>query len=104
VVEETIYEKIDRIALEKGVSAEKMHHIVFKESSYVHDAEGDKEYWCVKTQRIAPSHGLVQINECFWPEVTLEQAHDADFSLEFLANHLASGGCRYWSTCLEEWK
>jgi len=101
-VEETIYEKIDRIALEKGVSAEKIHHIVKKESAYNANAIGDKNYVCPRTGRIAPSHGLVQINECFWPEAG-DKAYDPEFALTFLADHLKKGNCRLWATCLKEW-
>jgi len=45
------------------------------------------------------SWGLVQINLDHNPQVTLEQALDPDFSLEFLASNLAQGRCKMWMTC-----
>jgi len=73
--------------------------IIQNESQYDPKAKGDKNYVCERTGEIAPSHGLVQINECWHPEVTLEQAHDVEFAVEFLVKALSEGKCKLWSTC-----
>jgi soluble lytic murein transglycosylase-like protein len=97
-VELTIEQKIDHYAEKHGVSSSLMHHIVSKESSYNPNALGDTGYTCRRTGKIAPSRGLVQINECWWPE-EYKQAGDPDFALNFLASKLSEGKCYLWSTC-----
>lgn len=96
---ETLDEKIDRYSEIYKVSSSTMRHIVSRESGGKRDALGDAGYKCPSTGRIAPSRGIVQINECWHPNVTIEQAFDIDFSLNFLARHLKDGKCYLWSTC-----
>jgi len=73
--------------------------IIERESSYNRIAKGDREYVCPRTGKIAPSHGIAQINECWHPDVTLDQAHDIEFSVDFLVKGIAEGRCGQWSTC-----
>jgi soluble lytic murein transglycosylase-like protein len=91
---------IKRYSAEYGVSSEVMHHIVRKESTYNKMAVGDRSYICKRTGKISPSYGLVQINvHCWHPHVTIEQAHNPDFAIRFLAEGLAKNKCSWWSTC-----
>ena len=95
---ETIDDKIVRYADKYGVSSKLMHHIISKESGYDPNIVGDKTYVCQETGKIAPSRGLVQINECYWPE-EYKYATDPDFAIDFLAKQLSLGNCHFWSTC-----
>jgi len=45
------------------------------------------------------SKGIAQINDYWHPEVTVEQAHDVDFSIKFIINGLRKGKCHEWTTC-----
>lgn len=63
--------------------------IIGAESGFNPQAIGDDSH----------AHGLVQINDLFWPSVSIEQADDIDFSLNFLAQALVSGKCWEFSTC-----
>lgn len=89
---------IEHYAKLHNVSPLLMHHIVKNESSYNTNAKGDVNYVCQKTGKIAPSWGLVQINECWWPNES-KHATEPDFALNFLATQLSYGKCSLWSTC-----
>lgn len=94
-----INRKIADYSKQYGVSESVMLHIVANESQHNRFAKGDGLYKCPVTGKIAPSWGLVQINECWNPHITYEQAIDVDFSLKFLAENLSKGKCKLWSTC-----
>lgn len=90
----TLPEQIVRYANIYNVSATTMTDIIECESggdpniqSFVIDKKGKRE----------DSWGLVQIHLPDHPEVTKEQATDADFSLDFLAYHLSTGQGSMWS-------
>ena len=72
-----------------GVSEVTMNIIVKNESRYNPKANGDGGL----------SHGLVQIYAPAHPNITHKQAHDVDWSLDFLAKNLKAGKCKMWSTC-----
>lgn len=76
-----------------------MNYIIAHESSYDPTEIGDMDLTCRRTGAKMMSVGLVQINNCYWPDITFEQASSINFSIEFLAKNLAIGHCRYWSTC-----
>lgn len=78
-----------------------MHHIIFRESTYNVNAEGDLDLICERTGESVYARGLVQITRCWFPEVSDEQAFDPEFSIHFLAKGLASGKCSVWwlATC-----
>ena len=44
------------------------------------------------------SRGLVQVSDCYW-DMSDEDAHDVDISLQFLAQKLSEGRCIWWTTC-----
>lgn len=96
---ESIQELIKAKSAEYGVDPIIPIVIVENESRYNPKAKGDKTYVCPITGEVAPSHGLAQINECWHPEVTLEQAQDPEFAVTFLVKAIAEGRCSEWSTC-----
>lgn len=91
-VGKTISEKVDFYADKWGVDRWLLHHIVKHESTYDPLAVGDTHYY-------KPSYGLVQINRYWNPQVSIEQAFDPDFALDWAGQQLAQGKCYLWSTC-----
>ena len=89
---EGIYDKVDCYADKHGVERWLLHHIVDAESDYNPMAHGD-------THMPGGSNGLVQINKRWNPSVTLAQAQNPDFALEWASSRLANGQCFLWSTC-----
>ena len=79
-----IKEKAD----EYNVSATLMTKIISCESGFNERALGDSGY----------SRGLVQIHSKYHPTITDEQAYDAEFAVNFLAEKLSEGDGHLW-TC-----
>lgn len=75
-------------AISHGLDVNKFVWVVGCESSYKYNAKGDGGY----------SHGVVQIHAPSHPQITLEQAEDPHFALEWMANEWKSGRSRQW-TC-----
>jgi hypothetical protein len=75
-----------------GVSSATMRAVIKCESGFNPTANGDH----------GTSHGLVQIHKVpgVHEDITHAQAHDIDFSLDFLAKNLKEGNGKMW-TC---WK
>ena len=82
-----------------GVSEHLMTYIVQAESTGSTTIIGDMNIKCPYTGKPVRSKGLVQISDCYHPEVTDEQAFDAEFSIAFLARNLHLGNCHEWTTC-----
>ncbi len=69
-----------------GVPDELAHYVVRNESHYNPNELGDEHIICkegVNKGKPVNARGLVQITECYYPEVTDEQAYDPNFNLEF---------------------
>lgn len=85
------------------ISEEVMNYIVSNESSFETMAVGDMDIICsrgINKGKPVRARGVAQITECYFPEITDEQAFDVEFSLDFLAENIAEGNCRkLWSTC-----
>lgn len=81
---ETIENKIDRIATEKGIATTSLYNLVDCESDF--DPKADNGF----------DRGLVQINRKAWPEITDAQAFDPDFSLNWAAEKIAKGEGYIW--------
>ena len=79
-----IKEKADQY----NVSATLMTKIIACESGFNENALGDN----------GQSRGLVQIHKPSHPTITDEQAYDAEFAVEFLAEKLSEGQGSLW-TC-----
>jgi len=72
---ETLMEKIDRYANAYNIPKEKLHALVFCESSYNPKARN--------LSKVEDSRGIAQINRLVH-DVTVAQAEDPDFSLQFV--------------------
>jgi len=102
---ETIPEKIEYYSEQYNVSSELMTQIISCETSGTFDSKiqskilykfSSSKRGIVKgTQE--QSYGLAQIHLPDHPEVTYEQATDADFALEFMANELSKENGEIWS-------
>lgn len=79
---------INSKAEQYNVSAEIMTKIISCESGFNENALGD----------YGQSRGLVQIHKPSHPTITDEQAYDAEFSVNFLAEKLSQGQGSLW-TC-----
>lgn len=90
------------VSKEYGVSEDLLNQIVFKESTYDPSKVGDTNLVCKRTGEKMRSRGIVQINDCWHPEVGDQEAFDIDYSLRFLATNIKNGRCREWSTCPEQ--
>ncbi len=79
---------IDQKALETGISASKVKAVINCESAWNPRAVGDKN----------TSFGLSQIHLPAHPEVTIAQAEDPKFAVDFMFTEWARGNARAW-TC-----
>lgn len=98
-----LFHKIEKVSQEYGVSEGLMTYIVQNESQFHQYAVGDRHITCPMTGEKMRSRGLVQVSDCYWPEISDREAFDPDFSLRFLAEKLSEGRCSLWSTC-RRWK
>lgn len=78
-----IVQLVDKYADKHGVPNDLAHYIVSKESTYNPKNLGDKNIICKRTGGPVNARGLMQITQCFHPNVTDEQAYDADFNLDY---------------------
>jgi len=91
---------ISVMATKYNVSEDTMHAIVKGESQYNDmTRDGDMNITCARTGLPVRARGLVQITECYFPEITDEEARSVPFALEFLAKNMSEGlGVMLWST------
>lgn len=96
---EEVIEKIKFYSHKYGVSYQWMYAGVKCETANTFDTEiqstvrynfSDPKRGIVKGER-EKSFGLAQIHLPDHPNITLEQAQDADFALDFMAEHLSRG-------------
>lgn len=102
----TIKEKIKNHAGKYGVSELLMQELVSCETADTFDPSIQSHaVYAMARQGIAKgeqerSFGLAQIHLPDNPEVSLEEATDPDFALDFMARELAAGNSWRWKTCL----
>lgn len=96
---DTIPELISHYAVKYEVSEALMTTIVRGESDFDPLAVGDMSITCKRTDQPVRARGAVQITECYFPEITDDQAFDPDFAISFLAEKLSEGQCGLWTTC-----
>lgn len=91
---------LSEMATKYNVSESTMHTIVQGESQYNDKTrDGDMGITCARTGLPVRARGLVQITECYFPEISDEEARSVPFALEFLAKNMADGyGVMLWST------
>lgn len=80
-------------ATEEGVSPAVVKKVIECESQYNVNALGDSGH----------SRGLVQIHNKYHPEVSDEEAYDAQFAVDFLVQKLKEGRGKEW-TCWRHMK
>lgn len=97
--EKTISEIIDEKALQYGVSAELVHYIVKKESQYNPKAIGDMNLICKRTGKPVRARGILQITECWYPDVSDACAFDVECSLDRMLPVMKTDCESQWSTC-----
>lgn len=90
VIPETIAGKISFYAERHGVSSSTIYAVIKCESTFNPNAIGDG----------GTSFGLSQIHLPAHPNITIEQAFDPDFAIEFMAKEMSIGNAWKW-TC---WK
>lgn len=79
----TIKEMVSCYAKENGVNEKLAQYVVSNESQYNPNLTGDMDIKCPSTGKPVRSRGLVQITECYYPDVTDAQAFDPNFNLQF---------------------
>ena len=91
---------ISVMATKYNVSEDTMHAIVKGESQYNDmTRDGDMNITCARTGLPVRARGLVQITECYFPEITDEEARHVPYAIEFLAKNMSEGlGVMLWST------
>ena len=82
-----IKSRIHNYATLYNVSEITMLNVIHCESNFNPQANGDNN----------TSHGLVQIHLSAHPDITHTEAHDVDFSLNFLAENLKEGHGNMWA-------
>lgn len=84
-----------------GVPESILAYVIEKESHYNEKAIGDMNITCKRTGQPVRARGLLQITECFYPEISDECAFDAKCSLETMLPIMADKErCKtQWSTC-----
>ena len=96
----TITEIIEKHADQFGVNRELALKIAFKESSLNPNAVGDMNITCRRTGEPVRARGLYQITECYWPNITDDQAFDPEWSTRWAMKQFKDGNCkRFWTTC-----
>lgn len=104
LAKELVFQRIDEVARDFGVSPALMTYIVSNESARTEDGDflpcgiGD-DHLVAPDGKMHRSRGLVQINEYYNPQVRDREAFSMMFSLEFLASRLREGKCSMWTTC-----
>jgi len=82
-----------------SVSRDVMYHIVEKETAHTFDETIQSGYFNKGYNAREKSFGLAQIHLPAHPSVSLEEAKDPHFALNFLASNLSKGKCSMWTTC-----
>ena len=103
----TPQELVTYYAKQYGVNQELAHYIAENESHYVANEKGDLNITC--NAKNSPyygsavyARGIYQITRCYHPDVSDDQAFDADYNVQYAMQILAKGksSCmREFSTC-----
>jgi hypothetical protein len=100
---ETVEQKISRVALEHNIASTTLFNLAMGESSLDPLKEGDMGVLCpigVNKDKPIRAKGLVQITDCYQPEITDEQAFNPDWALNWAADKIAKGEAwKTWTLC-----
>lgn len=93
---------VDRLITEYDAPRAQTHYIVDKESGYIYNEVGD-DFPC--PAKNSPNYGkpvrakgIMQITDCYHPEITDAQAFDPEWSLRWALPLIKDK-----KTCLKEW-
>ena len=89
---------IEEKATQYNVSSEKLHYIIMNESSYKPNATGDMDIICKRTGLPVRARGILQITECWYPNISDECAYDVECSLDKMLPIMADK-----ESCVEQW-
>jgi len=98
-IHETIEQRIDRVATSHSIATTSLFNLAMGESSLDPNALGDMDIKCsVGANKGLPvrARGLVAITDCYFPEITDEQAFDPEWSLAWAADIIVKGEA--WKT------
>lgn len=92
---------VEWYAREYNVPLDRLNYIVTKESQWNEKAVGDMDITCKRTGEPVRARGLLQITECYYPEISDECAFDAECSLDKMIKLIANDETCYsqWTTC-----
>ena len=96
VQNETIEEKIRRISGEEMVDSDLAVRVARAESSLNTKATNTNTDKSI-------DRGLYQINSKWHPEVTADQAFDAEFSIRFFCKAFKNGNLSWWNASKSRW-
>jgi soluble lytic murein transglycosylase-like protein len=91
---ECLEEMVERYAEQYSVSIDLAKYIAFNESGYNSNAKGDMYIICPSGGwKGTPvyARGVYQITRCYHPNVSDEQAFDAEYNIEYAMKLLAQG-------------
>jgi len=97
----TVEECINYYSEKYDVPVSKLDYIVKNESQYKEGAIGDMNLTCRRTGLPVRARGILQITECYYPEISDECAFNAYCSLEKMILLIKDDKTCYtqWTTC-----
>ena len=90
-----------QLADEHDVDYELVEFIIHHESSWNPYSIGDLDINCTRTDRPVYARGILQITECYWPDITNVQAFDPYWALQWDIPKMADKETckRLWTAC-----
>lgn len=97
----TVQECITEYSEKYDVPRAKLDYIVKNESQYKESAIGDMNLTCRRTGLPVRARGILQITECYYPEISDECAFDMHCSLDKMILLIKDDKTCYtqWTTC-----
>ena len=99
---ESLEDKVIRIAKEHKIATTTLFNLIKSESSFNPNQLGDMDINCkvgVNKGKPVRAKGLVQITDCYNPDITDDQAFDPDFAINFGAKEIAQNGGFHFVSC-----
>lgn len=98
---ETVQECVDYYGDTYGVSKAKLEYIILGESGGNPFLTGDMNIICKRTGKPVRSRGIIQISECYYPEISDECAYTVECALDKMILLIKDDKtCKsQWTTC-----
>lgn len=92
---------VEWYAKENNIPIERLRYIITNESQWNQKAVGDMNIICKRTGNPVRARGLLQITECFYPEIDDKCAFNAECSLNKMIKLIKdTDTCKsQWTTC-----